>query len=203
MTCEVNHWALFLAPLGRRRALGPYALSYWVPRRRPRRVWEGLNDGTIDIISSDHAPHTREEKDIGWTQMWSAHTGTPGIQYYYPLLLDAVGQGLIDLRRAVDLACAAPGGAFGLAQPRAASRRAATRTVVIADLDAPWTIIERRRAVPLRLDALRRPPLPCAVDTHAGPRRRRLTRTARWSADPAPGVRRPPTSTATTEEDGP
>ena len=35
------------------------------------------------MISSDHAPHTREEKEIGWTKMWSAHTGTPGIQYYY------------------------------------------------------------------------------------------------------------------------
>ena len=48
-----------------------------------------VREGRIDIIATDHAPHTREEKEVGWTKMWSSHTGTPGIQYYYPLALDA------------------------------------------------------------------------------------------------------------------
>ena len=56
------------------------------------RQADGLRDGTIDMFSSDHAPHTREEKEVGWTQMWSSHTGTPGIQYFYPLALDAVNK---------------------------------------------------------------------------------------------------------------
>ena len=39
-------------------------------------AWEALADGTIDLISTDHAPHTREEKERGWTDGWKAHTGT-------------------------------------------------------------------------------------------------------------------------------
>ena len=43
VTCEVNHWALFLAHAGRTSSdSGPYALSYWVPDERRAAVWEGL-----------------------------------------------------------------------------------------------------------------------------------------------------------------
>ena len=87
VTCEVNHWAAVPRPPGRTSSgSGPYALSYWVPDDgREAAVWEGLRDGTIDMFSSDHAPHTREEKEIGWTQMWSSHTGHPR----HPVLLPA------------------------------------------------------------------------------------------------------------------
>lgn len=101
VTCEVNHWAPFLSTWDDVERLGPYALSYWVPDEGREAIWEGMVDGTIDICSSDHAPHTREEKEIGWTKMWSCHTGTPGIQYYYPLLLDAVNKGHLTLDRVV------------------------------------------------------------------------------------------------------
>ena len=78
MTCEVNHRALFLSRWEDIERLRPYALSYWFPDDAREAVWEVLRDGTIDLLSSDHAPHTREEKEVGWTEMWSAHTGTPG-----------------------------------------------------------------------------------------------------------------------------
>ena len=97
VTCEVNHWLPFLSTWDDVERLGPYALSYWVPDDARAAVWEALRDGTIDIFASDHAPHTREEKEVGWTQMWSSHTGTPGIQYFYPLGLDAVYRGDLTL----------------------------------------------------------------------------------------------------------
>jgi dihydroorotase (multifunctional complex type) len=140
VTCEVNHWALFLSTWNDVETLGPYALSYWVPDDARAAVWEGLNDGTIDCISSDHAPHTREEKEIGWTQMWSSHTGTPGIQYYYPLLLDAVKKGLVSLDRVVDAVAFQPAKAFGLEGAKGRIAVGYDADLVIADLDAPWTI---------------------------------------------------------------
>jgi dihydroorotase len=140
VTCEVNHWALFLATWEDVERLGPYALSYWVPDDARAAVWDGLRDGTIDVISSDHAPHTREEKEIGWTQMWSAHTGTPGIQYYYPLLLDAVVRGELTLERAVEAAAYLPAKAFGLHGVKGEIAVGCDADLVIADLDAPWTI---------------------------------------------------------------
>lgn len=140
VTCEVNHWALFLGTWHDVETLGPYALSYWVPDDAREAVWDALRDGTIDVISSDHAPHTREEKEIGWTRMWSAHTGTPGIQYYYPLLLDAVNRGMVSLERVVDAVATQPARAFGLEGAKGRIAVGYDADLVIADLDAPWTI---------------------------------------------------------------
>ena len=140
VTCEVNHWAPFLSTWHDVETLGPYALSYWIPDDARAAVWEGLNDGTIDLIASDHAPHTREEKDIGWTQMWSAHTGTPGIQYFYPLLLDAANRHQLSLTRAIDAAAFQPAKAFGLDQTKGRIGVGYDADLVIADLNAPWTI---------------------------------------------------------------
>ncbi|MGH9099841.1 MAG: dihydroorotase [Acidimicrobiales bacterium] len=140
VTCEVNHWALFLSTWDDVERLGPYALSYWVPDAARAAIWEGLRDGTIDIISSDHAPHTREEKEVGWTKMWSSHTGTPGIQYYYPLLLDAVGKGQLSLERAVDAAATRPARDFGLQASKGQIAIGYDADIVIADMNAPWTI---------------------------------------------------------------
>ena len=142
VTCEVNHWALFLSRWEDVERLGPYALSYWVPDDAREAVWEGVRDGTIDLLASDHAPHTREEKEVGWTEMWSAHTGTPGIQYQYPLLLDAVADGKLSMERAIDMVAAKPAAAFGLSQSKGALRPGLDADLVVADLDARWTITD-------------------------------------------------------------
>ncbi len=90
VTCEINPWALFLGcDWSAIQRLGSYALSYWVPEKNVPSLWEGLNDGTIDIVATDHAPHTREEKEIGWTDGWKAHTGTPSTQFYLSMFLTA------------------------------------------------------------------------------------------------------------------
>lgn len=140
VTCEVNHWAPFLSTWDDVERLGPYALSYWLPDENRAAVWEGMRDGTIDIASSDHAPHTREEKEVGWTEMWSAHTGTPGIQYYYPLMLDAVNKGQLTLDRVVDMVATQPAAAFGLEGVKGVLEVGADADIVVADLNAPWTI---------------------------------------------------------------
>jgi dihydroorotase-like cyclic amidohydrolase len=140
VTCEVNHWLPFLSTWEDVERLGPYALSYWVPDEGREAVWEGLRDGTIDMFSSDHAPHTREEKEVGWTAMWTAHTGTPGIQYFYPLALDAVNKGLLTLDRVVELMAWAPSRKFGLAGKKGALLPGHDADFVIADLASPWTI---------------------------------------------------------------
>jgi dihydroorotase len=140
VTCEVNHWGPFLSTWDDVERLGPYALSYWVPDEGRAAIWEGMRDGTIDMCSSDHAPHTREEKEVGWTKMWSAHTGTPGIQYYYPLLLDAVTRGELTLDRVTSLVAYEPAAKFGLASSKGAIEVGRDADIVIANLNAPWTI---------------------------------------------------------------
>jgi dihydroorotase len=117
ITAELNPWAVFLGndwPTIER--LVSYALSYYVPEKNTGPLWEALADGTIDLVSTDHAPHTREEKEPGWTDGWKAHTGTPSTQFYVPLLLDAAAAGRLPLERVVELVATAPARAFGLAR---------------------------------------------------------------------------------------
>lgn len=139
VTCEVNHWALFLSTWDDIERLGPYALSYWVPDDAREAIWEGVNDGTIDILSSDHAPHTREEKEVGWQDTWASHTGTPGIQYQLPLVLDAARQAKLSLERAVEMCGPVPARIFGLSD-KGEIRVGADADIVIVDPDSPWTI---------------------------------------------------------------
>ncbi|MFL5756521.1 MAG: dihydroorotase [Chloroflexota bacterium] len=116
VTAELNPWALFLGnSWANIERLGSYALSYYVPEKNTEPLWQALRDGTIDLISTDHAPHTREEKEPGWTDGWKAHTGTPSAQFYVPMFLDAAVRGLISLERVVELTSTAPARIFGLA----------------------------------------------------------------------------------------
>jgi dihydroorotase-like cyclic amidohydrolase len=92
------------------------------------------------MMSSDHAPHTREEKEVGWTKMWSAHTGTPGVQYQLPLLLELVNQGKISLERAIEIVCSRPAEVFGLKQTKGVIAPGADADLVVVDMDSPWTI---------------------------------------------------------------
>ena len=65
VSAETNHWTIFLGTEEDIKEQGSYVLSYWVPPHHQEAVWEALRDGRIDMLSSDHAPHTREEKEIG------------------------------------------------------------------------------------------------------------------------------------------
>jgi dihydroorotase len=115
VTAELNPWAVFLGNDWKNiERLGSYALSYYVPEKNTEPLWAGLADGTIDLISTDHAPHTHEEKAPGWTDGWKAQTGTPSAQFYVPMFLDAAVNGRLTLERTVELLSTAPARAFGL-----------------------------------------------------------------------------------------
>jgi dihydroorotase len=140
VTAELNPWAVFLGnDWSTVERLGSYALSYWVPEENTEPLWEALRDGTIDLISTDHAPHTREEKEAGWTDGWKAHTGTPSTQFYVPLLLDATHRGRISLERVVGLTATEPARAFGLAT-KGRLDVGCDADIAIVDLDREWVI---------------------------------------------------------------
>jgi dihydroorotase len=115
VSAEINPWALFLGNRWENiEKWGSYALSYYVPEKNTEPLWEGLRDGTIDIVATDHAPHTREEKEVGWTDGWKAHTGTPSTQFFLPMLLTAAQEGTISLERVVDATSTRPAELFRL-----------------------------------------------------------------------------------------
>ena len=63
-------------------------------------LWKALNDGTVDILASDHAPHTMEEKSQVYPK---SPSGTPGVQTLVPVMLNHVNNGKLTLERLVEL----------------------------------------------------------------------------------------------------
>ena len=141
VTSEANHWCIFLGTWEEIERQGSFVLSYWVPEHHQKAVWQALEDGTIDILASDHAPHTREDKEVGWTDAWAAHTGTPGIQYQLPLMIDAWHSGKISVERLVDLVSTAPARIFGLAT-KGSLTVGKDADVVLVDPNREWTITD-------------------------------------------------------------
>ncbi len=79
--------------------------------RHRRALWQGVADGTVDVVGSDHAPHTREEKAKPYP---ASPSGMPGVQTLLPILLDHVAAGRLDLRRLVELTSTGAARLWGL-----------------------------------------------------------------------------------------
>jgi dihydroorotase len=142
VTAEVNPWALFL---GHKREnltkLGPYALGIWLPEEDSLAMWDAINDGTIDICGTDHAPHTSAEKEIGWKDMWEAPGGAPVIQEYLSLFLTEMDRGRISLDRLVRLTSHNPAQRFALAPKKGTIQIGADADLAIVDLKQEKTIL--------------------------------------------------------------
>jgi dihydroorotase len=74
-------------------------------------LWKAIGQGLIDVVGSDHAPHTRAEKDGLYPQTPS---GLPGVQTLVTIMLDHVNAGRLTLERFVELTSAGPARVFGI-----------------------------------------------------------------------------------------
>lgn len=80
-------------------------------RHHQDAMWQAIRAGIVDVIGSDHAPHTREEKAKPYPQ---SPSGMTGVQTLLPLMLDHVHAGRLTLQRLVDLTSAGPARIFGI-----------------------------------------------------------------------------------------
>ena len=94
--------------------LGTYAQMNPPIRSEKHRqgLWQGILDGTVDVIGSDHAPHTQAEKDMDYP---NSPSGMPGVQTLLPIMLDHVNAGRLSLRRLVELTSTGPARLYGAA----------------------------------------------------------------------------------------
>lgn len=139
-TCEVTPQHLTLAAEDAYSRLGSYAQMNPPIRSAAHRdgLWHWLNQGVPDVLGSDHAPHTIEEKAKPYP---ASPSGMPGVQTLLPLLLDHVAKGRTTLQRLIDLTSAGPQRVFGLVgKGRIAAGYDADFTVV--DLKKQWTVEE-------------------------------------------------------------
>ena len=108
----------------------------------PLRTWkdvqaikEGLRDGTIDVIATDHAPHATQEKQLGFTE---APFGIVGLETALSLTFALVEEGVLSLESAVDKLSTAPAKVFGLTKGTLAI--GADADVAIVDQQEQWEV---------------------------------------------------------------
>ena len=98
-------------------------------------LWKGLRDGTIDIVTSEHAPGERAEKEVGWTDIWKAWGGVPAIETMLPVLLsEGVNKRQLNLMTLQRVCCENPARIFGLYPRKGAIQKGADADLVIVDL---------------------------------------------------------------------
>jgi dihydroorotase len=99
-------------------------------------IWTGLTNGVVDVLGSDHAPHTREEKAKSYP---ASPSGMTGVQTLVPIMLDHVNAGRLTLLRFVDLTSAGPARLFGIARKG--------RIAVGYDADVTAVDLKRRETI--------------------------------------------------------
>jgi len=98
-------------------------------------LWRGLGDGTVDIVTSEHAPGTKAEKEPGWEDIWKAWGGVPAIETMLPVLLsEGVNRHRLTLQALQRACCENPVRIFGLGTKKGVIRTGADADLVMVDL---------------------------------------------------------------------
>lgn len=100
------------------------------------KLMEGLLSDKLDIIATDHAPHTLEEKDSNY---WNAPSGLPLIQNSLQVMLDFYEKGKISLEKIIEKMCHAPAECFRIDR-RGYIREGYWADLVLVDLNKPYTV---------------------------------------------------------------
>ncbi|MER8481944.1 dihydroorotase [Mesorhizobium sp. M1322] len=95
-------------------------------------IWHGIAQGIVDVLGSDHAPHTLAEKAKPYP---ASPSGMTGVQTLVPIMLDHVNAGRLTLQRFVDLSSHGPQRTFGMAR----------KGRIAAGYDADFTIVDLKR----------------------------------------------------------
>ena len=132
-TCEVTPQHLTMAAEDVYPRLGTYAQMNPPIRSAAHRdgLWHWLRQGVPDVIGSDHAPHTKEEK----AKIYPASpSGMPGVQTLLPLMLDHVAKGNMAIERLIDMTSNGVQRVFGLVG----------KGRIAAGYDADFTVVDRK-----------------------------------------------------------
>jgi dihydroorotase (multifunctional complex type) len=109
---------------------------------RMAEIWKSLNDGTIDSIDADHAPHTLEELEQMEDDAWHSAMGSPQYDWQYTITLTDVNDGKITLRRAVELLSEAPARMLGIFPKKGALLPGSDADLVLVDIDREMTLTD-------------------------------------------------------------
>jgi dihydroorotase len=106
------------------------------PNQQP--LWNALVDGTVDMIATDHAPHTPEEKTRN--DIWTVDCGFPGVETQMPLMLTEINRGRATIRDYVRWSADNPAKLWGLYPRKGTLTVGSDADIAIVDMNRRWTI---------------------------------------------------------------
>jgi dihydroorotase len=138
VTCDVTPHHLFLTEENVKE-LGNFGKVNAPLRSKEDQaaLWKGIATGVVDMIASDHAPHTKEEKRKPY---WEAPAGVPGIETMLPLMLTAVKRKFITLYQLAKLMCINPAKRMGLYPQKGVLAEGSDADIVVVDLKRKYEI---------------------------------------------------------------
>ena len=143
VTCEITPHHLFLTSEDGEK-LGSWAKVDPPLRSRDHVVvaWRALNDGTIDMIASDHSPYSDDEKDVTKknNNYFEVGSGTTGLETLLPLMLDAVNKKKTSFQRLVESTATTPAKRFGLYPRKGTISLGSDADLVIVDMNEEYTL---------------------------------------------------------------
>jgi dihydroorotase len=101
-------------------------------------LWAALADGTVDMITTDHAPHTPEEKTRN--DIWAVDCGFPGVETQMPAMLTQVNAGRMSISDYVRWSAFNPAMTWGLYPRKGAIQVGSDADLALVDLGHEWTI---------------------------------------------------------------
>jgi len=104
-------------------------------------LWHGVDQGVVDVLGSDHAPHTAEEKERPYP---TSPSGIPGVQTLLPLMLNHVAEGRLSLQHLVELTAHGPARLFGVVR----------KGRIAVGYDADLVLVDLKAAHEIALDEL-------------------------------------------------
>jgi dihydroorotase len=106
--------------------------------RNQQPLWDAMADGTIDVIATDHAPHSPEEKTRN--DIWTVDCGFPGVETQMPLMLNEVNAGRFSISDYVRWSAANVAKLWGLYPRKGVIQPGADADIAVVDLAREWSI---------------------------------------------------------------
>lgn len=108
-------------------------------------LWEGLRNGSVDFMGTDHAPYEIESEKAG-RDIWTAFPGIPGVETMVPIIVDGYNKGKISLSKMVDVLSKNAAIHYGIYPKKGAMEIGSDADFTIVDLDKEWTIDVKEEA---------------------------------------------------------
>lgn len=123
--------------------LGPLSTPYGLSDKERQDLWDCLNSGKVDLLATDHAPHTKNEMDPGWKNAWTIPFGNPQIDHVLSVLLTKVQEGITSLQTLIKTLSEMPAKLIGIYPHKGVIEVGSDADLTVLDLNHDSTLTDK------------------------------------------------------------